>query len=69
MLDFYFVEDLVQYYFVGGIKVIYDLLFNDLGTLNCVLLNLPRHFYQVYRTCVNNARGLKLTSSIFVCYR
>jgi hypothetical protein len=49
MLDFYFVEDLVQYYFVGGIKVIYDLLFNDLGTLNCVLLNLPRHFYQVYR--------------------
>jgi hypothetical protein len=46
------------------LKVIYDFLFNNLGTLNCVLLNLHWHFYQVYRTCVNNARELKWTLSL-----
>jgi hypothetical protein len=51
------------------LKVIYDFIFNDLGTLHCVLLNLPWHFYQVYKTCVNNARELKLNLSFCVCYR
>jgi hypothetical protein len=46
------------------LKVIYDFLFNNLDTLNCVLLNLHWHFYKVYRTCVNNARELKLTLSL-----